>query len=143
MSDIKMDVTVNSVIDNLGDTGLPEGDPEISIFTTDGILTAGDGMTLTFTEESDGQSATSRLKITDGGVHLTKSGAINSDMRFAEGESFDTLYKVGPYAFDMTVKTKRIRCDLTENGGTLQLIYSMNIGGQEKNVRMKISAKRK
>ena len=43
----------------------------------------------------------------------------------------------------MTVRTKKIRSSLSEDGGEVQLIYSMNIGGQEKNVRMKISAKRK
>ena len=64
-------------------------------------------------------------------------------MRFSDGETFNTLYCVGPYSFDMTVRTKRIRNSLTVDGGELQLIYSMNVGGQEKNVRMRISAKRK
>lgn len=143
-SDIKLILTVNSVIDNLSDSGLPEGEPEINIFTTDGYLTHGDnGYTVRFTEVQEGGEAHTNLYVTDGGVRLVKTGAINSEMVFSEGKDFNTLYRVGPYSFDMVVRTKRIRNSLSEDGGELQLIYSMNVGGQEKNVRMKISAKRK
>lgn len=144
MTDVKLSITVNSVIDNLSDSGLPEGEPEINIFTTDGTLKLIDGgYLITFTEEQDGGSATTNLYVYEGGVRLAKSGAITSEMRFCEGEVFNTLYCVGPYSFDMTVRTKKIRNSVTECGGELQLIYTMNVGGQEKSVRMKISSKRK
>ena len=144
MTDVKLSITVNSVIDNLSDSGLPEGEPEINIFTTDGTLKLIDGgYLITFTEEQDGGSATTNLYVYEGGVRLVKSGAITSEMRFSEGEEWSTLYCVGPYSFDMTVRTKKIRNNVTECGGELQLIYTMNVGGQEKNVRMKISSKRK
>ena len=144
MADVKLSITVNSVIDNLSDAGLPDGEPEINIFTTDGTLALIDGgYLITFTEEQDGGSATTNLYVYEGGVRLVKSGAITSEMRFSEGEEWSTLYCVGPYSFDMTVRTKKIRNSVTECGGDLQLIYTMNVGGQEKNVRMKISSKRK
>ena len=144
MTDVKLSITVNSVIDNLSDSGLPEGEPEINIFTTDGTLKLIDGgYLITFTEEQDSGSATTNLYVYEGGVRLVKSGAITSEMRFSEGEEWSTLYCVGPYSFDMTVRTKKIRNNVTECGGELQLIYTMNVGGQEKNVRMKISSKRK
>lgn len=141
---IKLILTVNSVIDNLDDAGLPDGDPEINIFTTDGALTVGDrGMRLSFTEENEGQRTTSSLYLLADKLLLQKRGAIESDITFREGEESASIYRVGPYSFDMTVRTKKIRSSLSEDGGEVQLIYSMNIGGQEKNVRMKISAKRK
>ena len=141
---IKLILTVNSVIDNLDDAGLAGGDPEINIFTTDGALTVGDrGMRLCFTEESEGQRTTSSLYLLADKLLLQKRGAIESDITFREGEESASIYRVGPYSFDMTVRTKKIRSSLSEDGGEVQLIYSMNIGGQEKNVRMKISAKRK
>ena len=143
-SDVKLILTVNSVIDNLSDAGLPDGDPEINIFTTDGTLSVFDGgYLLRFTEVQEGGEAHTSLYITADNVRLVKSGAITSEMRFSDGEIFNTLYCVGPYSFNMTVRTKKIRNSLTEDGGELQLIYSMNVGWQEKNVRMKISAKRK
>ena len=144
MADVKLILTVNSVIDNLSDAGLPEGDPEINIFTTDGALRVIDGgYLITFSEEQDGGRADTNLYVYESGVRLVKSGAITSEMCFAEGEVYNTLYCVGPYSFDMTVRTKKIRNTVTECGGDLQLIYTMNVGGQEKSVRMKISSKRK
>ena len=135
-------LTVNSVIDNLGDAGMPEGEPEINIFTTDGTLSVTDeGYLLSFSESENGEEAHTDLYISAERVRLVKSGAITSEMLFSEGEIFNTLYRVGPYSFDMTVRTKKIRNSLTEAGGELQLIYSMNVGGQEKSVRMKITAK--
>lgn len=144
MADLKLTLTVNSVIDNLSDVGLPEGDPEINIFTTDGALRVIEGgYLITFSEEQDGGTAHTSLYVYEGFVRLIKSGAITSEMHFAEGEVYNTLYCVGPYSFDMTVRTKKIRNTVSEDGGELQLIYTMNVGGQEKNVRMKISSKRK
>ena len=141
---IKLTLTVNSVIDNLDAEGLVEGEPEINIFTTDGTLSVGDGeLTVSFTERDEGGEAHSDILVRGGEVTLTKSGAIHSHMHFSEGKSHNSLYRVGPYSFDMRVVTKRIRNTLTEDGGELQLIYSMCIGGQNKNVRMKITAKRK
>ena len=142
--EIKLMLTVNSVIDNLDDAGLPDGEPEINIFTTEGsLLIAEKGKRISFTEESEGQKTTSTLYVTDDKVVLHKRGDVESDMTFREGEEVKTIYRVGPYSFDMVVRTKRIRNSLTDEGGELALLYSMNVGGQEKNVRMKISAKRK
>ena len=142
--EIKLILTVNSVIDNLDDAGLPDGEPEINIFTTEGsLLIAEKGKRISFAEESEGQKTTSTLYVTDDKVVLHKRGDVESDMTFREEEEFKTIYRVGPYSFDMVVRTKRIRNSLTDEGGELALLYSMNVGGQEKNVRMKISAKRK
>ena len=141
---INLTLTVLSVIDNLDDFGLSDGDPEINSFTTDGTLTVNDRfMKLAFTETSDSGDVTSTLYVTDTEVRLFKRGAIDADMRFAEGACEKTIYRVGPYAFDMEIKTRRVRKSLGTDGGELTLIYGMNIGGQDKNVRMKITAKRK
>ena len=138
----KLSLTVHSVIDNLDDRGFAEGDPEINIFTTDGTLAVYDkGTKLAFTEKSESDVTASTIFITGDEVRLFKKGAIEADMLFKEGEVTKTLYRVGPYAFDMLITTKKIRTSLTEDGGELQLIYAMNVGGQEKNVRMKITAR--
>jgi uncharacterized beta-barrel protein YwiB (DUF1934 family) len=141
---INLTLTVLSVIDNLDDFGLSDGDPEINSFTADGTLSANDRfMKLAFTEASDSGDVTSTLYILDSEVRLFKRGAIDADMRFREGACEKTIYRVGPYAFDMEIKTRGVRNSLSEEGGELTLIYGMNIGGQDKNVRMKITAKRK
>ena len=137
-------ITVNSVIDNLTDAGLPDGEPEINIFTTDGSLEASDGTyRICFFETEEGQTSHSVLTVNEKKAHLKKSGAIESEMSFVPGESSKTVYRVGPYAFDMLTEARKIRSSLTPDGGEVQIIYSMNIGGQAKSVRMKITAKRK
>lgn len=141
---INLNLTVLSVIDNLDDYGLSDGDPEINSFTTDGTLAINEKfMKLAFTEKTDSGDVTSTLYIQDGDVRLFKRGAIDADMRFSEGACEKTIYRVGPYAFDMEIKTRSIRKSLGSDGGELTLMYGMNIGGQEKNVRMKITAKGK
>ena len=140
----ELTLTINSVIDNLDDNGLSDGEPEINIFTADGTVTVSErGTRLSFSEKAEADVTTSTLYITDAGVKLVKRGAIESDMRFCEGACEETLYRVGPYAFNMKLTTKRIRNSLSLDGGELQLVYSRNVGGQEKNVIMKITAKRK
>ena len=141
---INLTLTVMSVIDNLDDFGLSDGDPEINSFTTEGTVTVTDRFTkLAFTEASDSGDVTSTLYLTDGEVRLFKRGAIDADMRFAKGACEKTIYRIGPYAFDMEIKTRGITTTLGADGGDVTLTYGMNIGGQEKNVRMKITAKRK
>ena len=144
MSDIKLTLTVHSVIDNLDAEGMPEGEPEINIFTTDGTLAVAEGgYVLSFTESDENGVARSDVYMSESSVVLKKSGTIASEMHFTEGKSHNSLYRVGPYSFDMRVLTKKIRNTFTTEGGELQLIYAMCIGGMNKNARMKITAKRK
>ena len=141
---VNFSLTVSSVIDNLDDFGLTGGDPEINRLTTDGELTVKCGfMKLTFSETSESGEIISTMFIKDSEVRLYKRGAIDVDMRFSLGECEKTIYRIGPYAFDMEIKTKSIKQNLDQYGGELTLVYAMNIGGQDKNVRMTITAKRK
>ncbi len=134
-----VDVTVRSVIDNIED-GLPAGDPEKTLITASGSLTDEDGtLTLKYAEEGEGQRTDVTLTYRTGGVILSRRGSVVVDLVFEEGEECRAIYSVPPYRFDMTVNTKRIRSTLSGEGGELQLIYDMNIGGQDKRVRMHIS----
>lgn len=134
-----VNVTVRSVIDNIED-GLPIGDPERTLITAPGSLTDDGGvLTLQYAEEGEGQRTDVTLIYRTGGVILSRRGSVVVDLVFEEGEECRTVYSVPPYKFDMTVNTKRIRSTLSGEGGELQLIYDMNIGGQDKRVRMHIS----
>ena len=59
-------------------------------------------------------------------------------MHFADGVVHKSEYSVPPYTFDTVITTKKVRNNLTRAGGRLDLYYEMNIGGQDKKVRMKI-----
>lgn len=136
-----VEVKIHSIIDNL-ENGAPDGEPEISIFTVDGTLSVQeDSLRLNYAEEGEGYRTLCELTVRERGVSLSRREAVVCDILFAEGEECHTVYSVPPYKFDMSVFTRRIRASLTEEGGTLQLIYGMNVGGQDKNVNMKITVR--
>ena len=140
----ELEYTVHSVIENLDDNGLIEGEPEVNLTTVDGFLKSnGESLFITYQEMSEGGRILTDITVSDGEVKLSRRGAVMFDATFREGEEMTTVYSIPPYSFDATIKAKRIRSELTKDGGILRLHYGMNIGGQEKAVRMKISARPK
>ncbi len=140
--------TVHSVIDNLDDVGMPDGEPEISITTQVGFLKVEDmggtdRLYISYNENTDGERAHTELVVDGGRVKLSRRGSSNYDLDFAEGEECSTIYSVPPYSFDMTVFCKKIRNNLSRDGGYIQIFYSMSVGGADKACRMKITAKRR
>ena len=140
------EIRIHSVIEELDDSGLPTGEPEVNINTVPGFLkydrTSGD-LTVSYVEHNEGERTLTDILLSDREVRLTRRGALTSDMIFRESEESTSLYTVGPYSFDMKLNTKRIRSDLTKDGGELSLIYTMNVGGAGKAARMKIRVTRK
>ena len=133
-------IKIHSVIDNLDEQGLAEGDPEINIITVPGFLkVAQSTMELSYVESTEESRTTVDMRLTPQRVELSRRGSVVCDMIFDESEPCRCIYSIPPYSFDMSINTKKIRSSLCKSGGDLQLIYSMNVGGQEKRVRMKIS----
>ena len=131
---------IRSVIENLDSSGLAEGDAETSEICTDGFFKIDEERyTITYSEESQGGKIVSDIVIDGTAITVRRAGAIKSELYFREGEKHSSLYEIPPYSFDTTVITKKIRNNLTRDGGTLDIFYNMNIGGQDKKVRMKIT----
>ena len=140
----EMEFRTHSVIENLDGAGLAEGEPEISIITSEGFLRVGEEeRVISYTEKTEGGRVVCELTLKEGEVRLSRRGAVVFDATFREGESYSGIYSVPPYSFDTEIKTKRIRDGITKAGGELSIIYNMNIGGQEKAVRLRVTAKRK
>ena len=132
-------IQIESAIENLDSSGLPEGDIERNVVSADGFLRFSDNeATLTYAEENEGGRAESEIIFKDGGVTVCRKGAIESELYFKEGESHVSIYSVPPYKFDAIVTAKRVRVDLSADGGKIDLLYNMKIGGAEKSTRMKI-----
>lgn len=137
ISEVK--VKIESSIENLDSAGLPEGDIERALSTAVGFYRYTENeKILTYVEENEGGRAETEILIKDGGVRVLRRGAIESDLYFKEGESHSSVYSVPPYKFDATVTAKRVRLNLGETDGQIDLLYSMKIGGAEKSARMKI-----
>lgn len=132
-------VRIESRIDELDEAGLTLGEPERAQTHAEGYFRFGDGgATLTYAEESEGGRISSELEISGDVITVRRTGAIESELRFAEGCEHSSLYSVPPYKFDVTVRARRVRHTLSDMGGQIDVLYNMSIGGAHKAVRMKI-----
>jgi uncharacterized beta-barrel protein YwiB (DUF1934 family) len=135
----EMKFRISSVIDNLGASGLPDGDPERTEISVDGFYKIdGDNYEITYSEMTDGGKVVSTITVSSGEVRVIRRGAVDSEMVFIEGESHSSVYTVSPYSFDTVVTCRKVRMGLDKDGGRLDIFYGMNIGGADKSVRMRI-----
>ena len=136
---IEVNIKIESSIENLDASGLPEGDVEKNATEAKGFYRFNESIThLNYTEEGEGGMAVSEITLYGEEVRVRRKGAIESDLHFKEGETHLSLYSIPPYKFDAEVRAKRVRIDLNEDGGRIDLVYNMKIGGAEKSARMKI-----
>ena len=107
-----------------------EQEPDTIELVTDGFLEATDnGWLLTYAEsELTGMQGVNTTFCVDGNtVTLERTGKLNSKMVFTEGVSHDSLYKVDFGALMITVCATRVEASITENGGTIDLVYNISI----------------
>ncbi len=60
-------------------------------------------------------------------ITLTRTGALRSQMVFSLNEPHDSLYQMEFGAFMITVCATNMFCDISENGGIIDLVYSIEI----------------
>ena len=132
-------IKIESVRDNLDPSGLVEGESEKNLTEHSASYSFSEERTvITYSEVGEGGKVDSEIIYENGSVRAKRFGAIESDLLFKEGEHSLSLYSVPPYKFDADVFARRIRVDLSEMGGKIELFYNMKIGGAEKSARMKI-----
>jgi uncharacterized beta-barrel protein YwiB (DUF1934 family) len=59
-------------------------------------------------------------------------------MVFSEGKRNTSLYTIPPHSFDMTVECRRLKAQVGEREGRIDLLYKMEIGGEARGARMRI-----
>ena len=132
-------VRISSVIDNLDSYGLTVGDREESGGEYSAYYEYLNGSAkLLYTEKTDGGEVSSSVTVNGDLVTVERHGAVESRFEFREGVAHKSLYGIPPYSFDTVVTAKKIRLELEERRGRIELIYNMRIGGADKAVRMKI-----
>ena len=67
------------------------------------------------------------FRVEEGKITLTREGRLRSQMVFQEGVRHESLYQMEFGALMMVVCAKKIVHDLTEAGGTVDLVYSIEI----------------
>jgi uncharacterized beta-barrel protein YwiB (DUF1934 family) len=87
------------------------------------------GYRLYFDEEQEGVKINTRIMITDSIISLTKTGGIQSSMRFVQNVLTKSEYSVSGYSFDCDIFTKKITLTKGDNSIKLNLAYEIKIGG--------------
>ena len=119
------------VILNIRGTQHYEGQEQDAIeLVTEGTMEKINGGWELSYEESDLTGlagVTTIFRVEDGCITLRRTGKLNSQMVFREGFIHESLYQMEFGALMMTVCARRIGYDLNENGGYVDLIYSIQI----------------
>ncbi len=116
------------------------GEDEAISFVTAGELAFEDdgSVIISYDELTESGTAHCRIILAADKVTVKRHGAIESTLVFREGRSHSSVYSLGGFAFDMTVRTKKIKNELNSRGGRLALHYGMTVGGADKEVRFSV-----
>lgn len=105
-------------------------EPDIIELVTEGTIEKqGDAWQLCY-EESDLtglEGVTTTFRIEPKIITLTRTGRLNSQMVFQEGVFHNSLYQMEFGALMITVCASRIKAELTEKGGVVDLVYGIEI----------------
>ena len=108
----------------------PGQEPEVIELVTEGTMEFRDGSWEMCYEESDLTGlagVTTTFRVEPGRVILRRSGKLRSEMVFCEGVAHDSLYQMDFGALLITVCAKQIEARLSDAGGTVDLVYSIEI----------------
>ncbi len=107
-----------------------EQEPETIELVTEGVLEPTDkGWSLTYEEsELTGLAGvTTNFQVEPGCVTLSRKGPLSSTMVFREGVIHESLYRMEFGALLVTVCANRVRYELSNAGGTIDLTYAIEI----------------
>ena len=96
---------------------------------------------ISYRESSEGGPISTLITFDGRAITVLRRGAVNSKIVLTEGEAHKSVYTVGAFSFDMTVTARKIRAELSELGGRLDVLYKMTVGGADKDVRFGIRIK--
>ena len=120
----------NVILSVRGKQSYPGQDPEIIELVTEGTMTAlPGGWDITY-EESDLTGlagTTTTFRVEPGCVTLTRKGPLSSQMVFSQGVPHESLYQMPFGAMMITVCANKVHFDLDQQGGTIDLIYAIEI----------------
>ena len=79
------------------------------------------------TELTGMEGTTTTFEVKGPQVILTRTGSVNSQMIFEEGQQHTSLYETPFGELSVDIQTSRLRHTLTERGGLLEIRYSIAV----------------
>ena len=105
-------------------------DPDATELMTEGTMTVTpEGISFSYEESAltGMEGTTTTFEVREPQVILTRSGAVNSQMIFEEGRQHTSLYETPFGELTVDIQTSRLRHNLTEQGGLMDLRYSISV----------------
>ena len=105
-------------------------DPDATELMTEGTMELTDsGMLLNYqeTELTGMKGTTTTFEVKGPQVILTRAGTVNSQMVFEEGRQYTSLYETPFGELTVDIQTGRLRHNLSERGGILEIQYSIAV----------------
>ena len=79
----------------------------------------------------------------DGKVWVRRTGALTTSMCYEEGKAHSCVYNFDFGSITMETHTKKIDVSLDPNGGELDMLYSLDMGGAKSENHLNITIKEK
>lgn len=105
-------------------------DPDATELMTEGTMELTPaGLVLSYEESSltGMEGTTTTFEVRGPQVILTRSGAVNSQMIFEEGQQHTSLYETPFGELTVDIQTSRLRHNLTDRGGLMEIRYSIAV----------------
>lgn len=105
-------------------------EPDVIELVTDGTMAFVDGgwdISYEETELTGMAGVTTTFRVEPGKVTLRRTGKLRSEMVFQEGVRHESLYQLDFGALLMTVTAQRVYYDIVSDGGTIDIVYSIEI----------------
>ena len=105
-------------------------EPEIIELTTEGTMERQKEVWELSYEESDLTGlagVTTAFRVGPRGVVLKRTGRLQNQMIFMEGRRHESLYQLDIGALMITVKATSVKSALSDQGGTVDIIYNIEI----------------
>ena len=111
-----------------------DGEKSVIELATEGTLREFDGdYIITYSEDptESGSKTKTQLTVQKGGtVILDRHGDLNSRLIITEGERNNCIYAIPQGSMTLGIYGKQVKCDMTENGGMVKMIYSIDMNLQ-------------
>ena len=105
-------------------------EPEVIELTTEGTMERQKEVWVLSYEESDLTGlagVTTSFRVGPRGVVLRRTGKLQNQMIFMEGRRHESLYQLDIGALMIAVKATSVKSDLSEQGGTVDILYNIEI----------------
>lgn len=107
-----------------------DAEPDIIELTTEGTMERQKEVWEVSYEESDLTGlagVTTAFRVGPRGVVLKRTGKLQNQMIFMEGRRHESLYQIDIGALMIAVRATSVKSDLTEQGGTVDIVYNIEI----------------